>query len=148
MAAMRKYWPGMRGQKLDTRTAVWRGPLKPSFQTFIVRVAFKVPLVGTEVDLMKVQPVVEVVKPKLKRNFDPGSKEGSLPHVYGRDTPKPSLCLFDPDTEEWSPNMLLADTTIPWAVEWLSFYEFWTVTGEWAGGGRHPGGSEQTGRGQ
>jgi hypothetical protein len=32
--------------------------------------------------------------------------------------------------------MLLADSIVPWASEWLFFYEFWLVTGEWDGGGR------------
>ena len=34
--------------------------------------------------------------------------------------------------------MLLADTIVPWAAEWLMHYELWLVTGEWTGGGDHP----------
>lgn len=34
--------------------------------------------------------------------------------------------------------MLIADTYIPWAIEWLYYYEIWLVTGEWCGGGIHP----------
>ena len=32
----------------------------------------------------------------------------------------------------------VADTTIPWAIDWLACYEGWLATGEWAGGGVHP----------
>lgn len=40
--------------------------------------------------------------------------------------------------------MLIANTIVPWAVEWLFFYEVWLVTGEWGGGGEWPPRSDQT----
>lgn len=46
------------------------------------------------------------------------------------------MCLYlSPD---FTSQMLLADTVIPWAVEWLYHYEIWLATGEWCGGGKHP----------
>lgn len=36
---------------------------------------------------------------------------------------------------EWTPDMRIADTFVPWAAEWLLQYEYWLVTGEWDGGG-------------
>lgn len=36
---------------------------------------------------------------------------------------------------EWTADMRIADTFVPWAAEWLLQYEYWLVTGEWDGGG-------------
>jgi hypothetical protein len=49
----------------------------------------------------------------------------------------PVLCLFDPSACEWTPCDLLAETTVPWTIDWLACYEGWRATGEWTGGGRH-----------
>jgi hypothetical protein len=40
-----------------------------------------------------------------------------------------------PAGREWTPADLLAETTIPWAAEWLHFYELWHLCGEWLGPG-------------
>lgn len=40
---------------------------------------------------------------------------------------------------EWTPDMKISDTFVPWASEWLLNYEYWLVTGEWEGGGLHRG---------
>ena len=32
----------------------------------------------------------------------------------------------------------IADTIIPWVIEWIYFYELWKITGAWKGGGDHP----------
>lgn len=55
------------------------------------------------------------------------------PHLY----PDGSLCLFYPPGLEWRPTMYVAEMIIPWAAEWLFFYELWLVGGHWYGGGRH-----------
>jgi hypothetical protein len=70
-------------------------------------------------------PRVQVVSPDLETR--PGE---ALPHVYG-DGP---LCLHLED--EWTPDMLIVDTTLPWTAEWLINYEIWRATGEWYGGGQ------------
>lgn len=59
-----------------------------------------------------------------------------LPHVYS--TKPVRLCLFDPQTAEWSPGAAIADTIVPWTYEWLFYFEEWLVSDEWKGGGRHP----------
>ena len=56
----------------------------------------------------------------------------SLPHVWNHE--KQVLCLFQEG--DWRPGLRLADSIVPWASEWLFFYEIWLVTGEWDGGGR------------
>jgi hypothetical protein len=58
--------------------------------------------------------------------------ESDLPHVYEDDV----LCLHL--TDEWTADMLIATTTVPWAAEWLLHYEIWLSTdGTWCGGGEH-----------
>lgn len=71
------------------------------------------------------RPKVTVVNPTLERPPDT-----ELPHTYEHD----ELCLHLPD--EWSPDMLIATTTVPWTAEWLLHYELWLATdGTWCGGG-------------
>jgi hypothetical protein len=66
----------------------------------------------------------------------PGNPEGQFPHVY-LPADGSTLCLFDAQEDEWTPAMAIADTTLPWALDWLACYELWLMTGRWAGGGRH-----------
>lgn len=74
-------------------------------------------------------PSVFVIAPKLQeRNGE------QPPHLY-RDG---SLCLYYPKAQEWRPHMFLSDTIVPWAAEWLFYYEVWFSTGSWLGGGIHP----------
>lgn len=39
---------------------------------------------------------------------------------------------------EWTSEMPLAETIIPWASLWLFYFEDWLVTNGWKGGGEHP----------
>jgi hypothetical protein len=45
------------------------------------------------------------------------------------------LCLYLPGSGEWSGDMSLGHTVIPWISVWLFYYELWHVTGDWLGGG-------------
>jgi hypothetical protein len=72
-------------------------------------------------------PIVRVIEPNLESRPDV-----SLPHVFEDG----SLCLHL--EEDWDPGMLIADTIVPWASEWLIHYEIWRFTGEWYGGGEWP----------
>lgn len=74
---------------------------------------------------------VFVVEPNIRKL----KKELSIPHLY----PNGSLCLYYPNYNEWSIEDLWADTLIPWTCLWLYFFELWLATGEWFGGGIHPG---------
>lgn len=99
----------------------WRGTLQPTplSQRYVVDVTYKL---GSA-------PRVFVIHPSLQQ------RDGAVaPHLY-RDG---SLCLFLPNAGEWTESMALAETTIPWASEWLLHYEVWLGTGEWTGGGAHP----------
>jgi hypothetical protein len=79
-----------------------------------------------------------VLEPRLEPQWR-AREEAPLPHVFfdAKDITLSALCLFDPDKAEWDPNDLIADTTVPWTVDWLACYEGWLATGRWHGGGRH-----------
>lgn len=60
----------------------------------------------------------------------------NIPHVYKQ---KPTqLCLYLPGTGEWSSDLWIFKTFVPWSVLWLYYFEDWLATGEWKGGGKHP----------
>lgn len=74
-------------------------------------------------------PIVYVARPRFE--IVPGRQ---LPHVFTLNT----LCLHTLG-RSWIAGRLLADTLVPWASEWLFFYEVWLATaGEWLGEGVHP----------
>lgn len=102
-------------------TLTWKYSLQPTPMsiTYDVKLVYQ----------LNQDPNVFITSPKLK--FAEGKK--ALPHVY--DTDKQWLCLYYRKAREWNSTMLLVDTVIPWTAEWLFFYEIWSVTGIWNGGG-------------
>ena len=76
-------------------------------------------------------PYVMVADPLLQPR--PGGTFAEIPHlIFDEEEPTWSgLCLFDPQGGEWSAARLIAETTIPWAAEWLAYYELWHLSGEW-----------------
>lgn len=135
-AALRRDYPSFAMIDRKGETAIWRGTLKPLMLTYTVTVSYRVPWVMERLDLLAMQPRVRVASPPLRlRRGDP---EGALPHVYWMSPTDPVLCLFDTDTDEWTPADLLSETTVPYAIDWLGCYEGWRATGAWTGGGRHP----------
>lgn len=60
------------------------------------------------------------------------------PHTYPHVGAGTKLCLWLPKAREWSPQMRLDETYLPWAAEWLDYFEEWLITDKWAGGGVHP----------
>lgn len=61
-----------------------------------------------------------------------------LPHTYPHKGIGTKLCLWLPKAREWSPEMRLDETYLPWAAEWLDYFEEWLLTDVWSGGGAHP----------
>jgi hypothetical protein len=113
--------------------AVWEGPLKPFDRPYVIRLAFYFGLTLGDCDLINWGPEVFVVQPDLPAEW--GDKEP--PHLYSV-SPLPMLCLFDPRAGEWKFSMPLSATVVPWATQWLGFYELWRATGRWTGPERHP----------
>lgn len=83
---------------------VWRWPIKPAETSR----SYDVVLFARDGS----EASVFVENPELEPN-----DRGMLPHVY--DTG--ALCLNR--RGEWQPRMLFTDTFIPWASQWLFFYE-------------------------
>jgi hypothetical protein len=133
--AMQSAWPSFEAARRTDRAATWVGGLRPGLMTYRIEIDYQVPLIIELINPLRQQPRVRVLSPTLKHRR--GDPQGELPHVYWDDPERPALCLFDHEGRQWSPTDLLADTTVPWTIDWLACYEGWRATGEWAGGGRH-----------
>lgn len=105
-------------------TLIWRGQVCPSplSNTYPVEIRYSL---GS-------RPIVTVYGDNIKKIDDP-----DFPHVFHKNkkTNTVELCLSYGDFDS---SMLIADTYVPWAIEWLYYYEIWLATGEWRGGGIHP----------
>jgi hypothetical protein len=66
-------------------------------------------------------PALRILEPKIQ-------PEAKL-HFHADGT----LCLYDWREQPWQKKWHLADTVIPWAAEWLVFYEIYLLTGKWVG---------------
>lgn len=78
------------------------------------------------------KPEITLLSPKIEKNF-----KGEMPeHLYSKER----LCLYRPIYGEFKPSDLISETIIPWTSLWLYHYEVWHISGDWLGGGEHPGG--------
>jgi len=75
-------------------------------------------------------PRVFVISPELKK---PNTAK-SIPHTYSNN----EICVYFPNSGEWSADKFIVDTVIPWTILWFFFYEVWLATGTWFGSGIHP----------
>ncbi len=122
---MKHSWPQLEHRIEANGYSFWRGPIIPYQAVYEIGIIWKV---GSDL-----KPWVLLISPELKPR-DGGAYE-EIPHLlFDNQNPKLSgLCLFDPDGGEWTNKRLIADTTIPWAMEWLQHYEFWHYCGIWKG---------------
>jgi hypothetical protein len=105
---------------------IWEGDIQPTSLSakYKVRVQYAV----------NDSPKVWVLSPQLIE------RDGvSIPHTF----PGKRLCLYLPGAGEWSREMHVAETIIPWTSLWLYHYELWHATGKWHGGGVHPASKKQ-----
>jgi hypothetical protein len=118
--SMEKLFPGFE-VSWKKNTVIWTGILKPTEMsaTYTVQISYS---------LNMAQPEVIILSPKLKRRGDE-----KIPHIY----PGTKLCLFRPRKKEWTKEMFIAETIVPWTSLWLYYYEMWHATGVWLGGGEH-----------
>jgi len=107
--------PLTRSLSLHRSRLRWEGQLQPT----PLSVRYTVRIEATP----NGRPQVTVISPELVES----ARE--LPHVF-RDG---CLCLCFP--WQWDHTKPIARTIIPWASEWLLYYELWKVTGQWHGGG-------------
>jgi hypothetical protein len=96
--------------------ATWTGELQPTENSgrYLIRITYRVGAI----------PKVIVLSPKLK---------AGCPHLYGDG----SLCLYWPKEWHWTRSAVIAETILPWAANWLYFYELWLDTDEWLGPSSH-----------
>ncbi len=114
-----RLWPLSQSYVRRGGVLYWTGALVPTAvsQTYTLGIEYRLPK----------HPIVRVVTPAL-----------GVPREQYHDVHRYSdgrLCLYWPNGEEFDVGMLLARTIVPWAVEWLFFYEMWLATGTWMGGG-------------
>lgn len=141
VARMRELAPFMvEGRSGLDWFASWSGPLRPLRKTYTVSINFTARWMLGDLEIADpYKAVVRLVEPVLQvRHPETGAR---VPHVYW-DSAAPAqsrLCLYDPVAGDWSRSDFIAETIVPWACDWLVCYEGWLATGEWTGGGRHPG---------
>ena len=123
--AMAARWHDFELRKTPDGTMIWRGFLRPKMKVYEVAVLWNASTMSL--------PWVSVVNPKIKPRS--GTDYNAIPHLLfdSKDPEWSGLCLFDPAGTEWDPSLLIADTTIIWASEWLLYYELWHLTGKWLG---------------
>jgi hypothetical protein len=137
IARMRALYPGFALRFHGGWHVNWEGLLRPLAKTYRVRVSYFSKPKLDNMDLVPWFPQVWLIDPSLERRAR--HPEEPIPHLYAPvlgDCTKSGLCLFDPDQNEWSRDMAIAETTLPWTIDWLVSYEGWHATGEWKGGGR------------
>jgi hypothetical protein len=103
---------------------IWRGDIQPTplSRSYTVEITYS----------LGKKPKIHIINPSLKKL----AGDRVIPHLYSQEDE--TLCLFLPWANEWTQNLLLSKTIIPWAYIWLFYFEHWLVTDEWKGGGIHP----------
>ena len=127
---MKKQWPTFEMQQFENGTILWRGRLRGFQKEYVVGILWNVKTLSL--------PYVYLIEPPLTPRH--GMSFADIPHLmyYSKDPHLSGLCLFDPEGGEWSCDRFIADTTLPWAAQWLYFYELWHYDGKWRGGGVGP----------
>ncbi len=120
---IQKEYPGTEC-KFERNRLIWIGMIKP---TPLSR-EYKIKIVCKS----GVRPKVMMIGEKIL-----GIEKPDFPHHFEIDPEKQMvvMCLHMPHEFDYS--LSIAKTIIPWAQEWLYFYEIWLATGEWHGGGHH-----------
>jgi hypothetical protein len=116
---MARTYPGFRARFRHGMVS-WTGELQPSgaAETYSVKIDYR----------LRVRPKIWIRNPKLRRR-DPSVR---IPHTFMDG----SVCLHL--YEDWTPQMHIAETIVPWLALWLLHYEAWHAAGEWLGGGHEP----------
>jgi hypothetical protein len=129
-ARMTNKWPALKLSRLKGSMVSWEGPIRGFQKQYVIEVFWD--------SASSEKPYVVLRDPPLQPRE--GKTFPEIPHLlFWPERPELSgLCLFDPNGGEWSNRLLIADTTIPWAAEWLLYYELWHVDGIWRGGGIGP----------
>lgn len=114
-------FPESEGRMLSSRSFVWTYTVQPQTYSDFYNIEIRYNDSWS-------YPKVFV---KTKLSLYPGAQE--LPHVFNHQ--KQQICLnYD---REWNKSLPISTYYVPWASEWLFYYESWVITGDWLGGGIH-----------
>lgn len=132
IARMADQYPGFAVLHSTSWIILWRGGLTPYARRYEVQLTYSA--VSMTLANIRARTVhVEVVEPVLGRRSNHPAVP--IPHTYTNWLlpARPRLCLHT--MSEWTSAMYIADTIVPWTVEWLAAYEGWRATGTWYAGG-------------
>jgi len=85
---------------------------------------------------IKYDTIYDIPKVFLLNENLPIYQNEKIPHIYGykkingKDYVR--LCTYLPE-EDWDSKMIIAKTVFLWAIEWIYFFEIWSVSGKWCG---------------
>lgn len=98
--------------RFSWRQSTWVGTLSPSDDSpqYLIRITYR----------LGRAPKVEVLSPAIRPD---------APHRFGDG----SLCLYYSKDGSWHSQVCIAESIIPWAAEWLFYYEHWLKSGTWLG---------------
>lgn len=121
---MRARWPTLEKRDVPDGLA-WQGRIRGFQRPYLIDVVW--------LHRLRRPPSVFVIEPKIA----PRAAEDftHIPHLNfnDRDPERSALCLYDPEGQEWDDSLLIAETMVPWASEWLHHYELWRFDGVWRG---------------
>jgi len=128
---IRRDFPGFRRQPALHGCGVWLGQLRPIAKTYDIRVDMAAGCADSNLSYPWRAASVRVLDGAVR----PASDGSSVPHLYGAwDDPRGAhLCLYYPPDETMLLGHQVARQLLPWAYEWLYYYEMWLVTGVWSG---------------
>jgi hypothetical protein len=139
IARMRSRHPNFRVTFDGGWCVNWLGHVKPLCQRYQLRIVHTSRRWIGNAKITSRNPQIWLVDPPLEpyTHFAP---DECIPHIYvdRAHLQNSKLCIFDPQSDDWDESKAIADTIVPWAIDWLVSYEGWHATGKWTGGGRHP----------
>jgi hypothetical protein len=137
-AAIKRVFPDFELTAKADWIGVWEGAVKPASKIYRIRIVYFRQTYFDGWMLKNSYVTVHVIDPPVGAEALRDAK--FLPHIYWneRNPAWPALCLWDPKEMFWTPEQTIASTIIPWTSEWLLFFEYWQISGEFLGPGRHP----------
>jgi hypothetical protein len=128
---IRRDFPSFRRLPALHGCGVWLGQLRPIAKTYDIRVDMAVRCADSKLSYPWRAASVRVLDGAVR----PTSDGFPVPHLYGAwDDPRGAeLCLYYPPDETMLLGQQVAQQLLPWAFEWLHYYEIWLVTGVWSG---------------
>lgn len=117
---------------------VWEGHLTPIFQKYKIRITYIADPYFDNFTVRNPRETIIVLDPPIGSN--PRGTGDRAQHTYWWNCHPdfPRLCVHDPLADDWDADKPIADTLIPFTIDWLLWHEDWVATGLWRGRGRHP----------